>query len=237
MAFTPDARLNPTADLARELNVTLVVGHSEPGQPRPFNAASIVAPDGSVKGTHRKIHLFLGERQSVQPGQAARAFATDLGKIGVEICFDTCYTGVTRRVARDGAQLIAMPNYDPPTPHGVLHRLHAALLPFRAVENHVPFVRADPNGLSQIIDATGRILAQSPLYTGDTLVADVALGDGRGTFFTRLGDWLVYLCVVVLVASVAVCLRQRRTLQMEPRSPEYGTTQSVSFPELPPAVV
>jgi apolipoprotein N-acyltransferase len=96
-----------------------------------------------------------------------------------------------------------MPNWDPPTPRGILHRLHAALVPFRAVENRVPFIRADANGLSQIIDATGRIVGQAPLYASDAVVGDVALGDGRGTAFTRLGDWLAYLCLF-LVAIFAL---------------------------------
>lgn len=101
-----------------------------------------------------------------------------------------------------GARLIALPNYDPPTPRGVLHRLHGAMLPFRAVENGVPFVRADSNGLSQIVDAQGRIVGQSPLFTPDVLVGDVALGDGQGTFFTRTGDWLAYTCLLMMCISL-----------------------------------
>jgi len=50
---------HPTANLARELKTYLVVGHSEPAQPKSFNAAAIVGPDGRVRGIHRKIHLFL----------------------------------------------------------------------------------------------------------------------------------------------------------------------------------
>src|SRR5207249_3075540 len=115
---------------------------------------------------------------------------------------DSCYTGITRRIAAAGARIIAMPNFDPPTPRGVLHRLHGAILPFRAVENRVPFVRADPSGLSQIVDATGRILAESPLLTADALVADVALGDGKGTPFTRWGDWVADLCLLIAAAGL-----------------------------------
>jgi apolipoprotein N-acyltransferase len=202
--FAPEGRADPTLALAREVRAHLVVGYSEAASPKSYNCAAIVAPDGSIKGVHRKIHLFLGERQSVQAGREAMAFDTDLGRVGVEICFDSCHTGVTRRIAGAGAQIIAMPNYDPPTPRGVLHRLHASMLPFRAVENRVPFVRADPTGLSQIIDPTGRIVAESPLFAADTLVADVRLGDGRGTLFTRLGDWLAYLCVLGVVVGTVV---------------------------------
>jgi apolipoprotein N-acyltransferase len=209
-SFAPETPGDATVDLARGLKAHLVVGYTDGAQPKPFNCAAIVAPDGTVKGVHRKIHLFLGERQSTRCGCEAKAFDTDLGRVGVEICFDSCYTDVTRRIARDGGRIIAMPNWDPPTPRGILHRLHAALVPLRAVENRVPFVRADANGLSEIIDATGRIVDQAPLYAGDALIGDVALGDGTGTTFTRLGDWLAYLCLAIVVASSLPSRRRRK---------------------------
>ena len=77
------------------------------------------------------------------------------------------------------------------------------MLPFRAVENHVPFVRADSNGLSQIVSADGYIVGQSGLFVPDVLVGTVTLGNGQGTFFTRFGDWLAYLCLLVVVGMLA----------------------------------
>lgn len=201
VSFQPERADDPTRCLARELGAHLVAGYSEPGTPKGRNCAAIIAPDGSVRGIHRKVHLFLGERRDTLPGHEARAFDTGLGRLGIEICFDTCYTGLTRRIAADGARLIAMPNFDPPTPGAVLHRLHGCILPFRAVENAVPIVRADPSGYSQLIDRTGRIVRQSPMWAPDALVGDLALGVGRATLFTRLGDWVVYLCLAVLVGT------------------------------------
>ena len=142
-------------------------------------------------------------------GWQATAFNTKLGKVGMEICFDGCYPEVTRRIVRAGARIIAMPNWDPPMPRGVLHRLHSAMQPFRAVENHVPFIRADANGLSQIIDASGRIVGQAPLYAADGLVGDVALGDGKGTLFTRWGDWFAYLCLLMAAVFSVVGFRSQ----------------------------
>jgi apolipoprotein N-acyltransferase len=78
------------------------------------------------------------------------------------------------------------------------------MLPFRAVENGTPFVRSDPNGLSQVIDGHGRVLAQGPLYRSAIVSATVVLGTGRGTFFTRTGDWLAWLCVAGFVAIGAL---------------------------------
>jgi apolipoprotein N-acyltransferase len=93
-----------------------------------------------------------------------------------------------------------MPNFDPPTPGGVLHRLHGAVLPFRAIENRVGFIRADWSGLSQLIDPYGRIVQQADLGRAEVLVADVPTGDGRGTCFTKLGDWVAWLSVAVVAA-------------------------------------
>ena len=209
-AFVPDNPQDETRRLARQTGMALVVGYSDRTWPKPYNCAAYVAPDGHFLGpVHHKIHLYLSERLTNLSGNAPTVVTTPQGRIGLEICFDSCYTNTTRQEVGQGARLIALPNYDPPTPRGVLHRLHGAMLPFRAVENAVPFVRADSNGLSQIVDANGRIVGQSPLYAPDVLVGDVALGNGQGTFFTRFGDWLAYLCLLI-VAGAALAVRDRR---------------------------
>ncbi len=210
--FTPADPKDETRQLAKSLKTALVVGYSDDTRPKPFNCAAYLAPDGSVLSpVHHKVHLYLAEQQTNQSGHSATVVQTPSGPIGLEICFDSCYTGTTRETVQQGARLIAMPNYDPPTPRGVLHRLHGAMLPFRAAENGVPFVRADSNGLSQIVDAHGRILAQSPLYRPDVLAADVPLCDGCGTFFTRWGDWLAYACLTVDALGLAAILRRKQS--------------------------
>ena len=203
-AFNPDNPDDPTRTLARATNASLVVGYSDGSRPKPFNCAALIGPDGTVQGIHHKIHLYLGESQTVQRGGTPTAYETARGRMGMEVCFDSCYTGVTRQIVRAGARLIAMPNYDPPSPHGVLHELHGAMLPFRAVENAVPFVRSDSNGLSQIIGPDGAIVAQAPLFAPDVLTGTVALGSGRGTFFTRWGDWAAYLCLLGALCGLVI---------------------------------
>ena len=210
--FSPNDPQDETRRLARSLKTALVVGYSDDAKPKPFNCAAYLAPTGAVlQPVHHKVHLYLAEQQTNQAGHSATVAQTKHGPLGLEICFDSCYTGTTRRTVQLGARLIAMPNYDPPTPHGILHRLHGAMLPFRAAENAVPFVRADSNGLSQIIDAHGRILAQAPLYRPDVLIAAVPLGDGLGTLFTRWGDWLAYVCLAIDAAGLVAVFRRRQS--------------------------
>jgi len=195
-SYMPLSKRDETTALVRKLGVYMVVGYSNDAPHRKtYNCAGLIAPNGRLIGVHHKICLFAEEVHTIEPGNVTTAFATPLGRLGMEICFDTCNTSITRRVASHGARLILVPNYDPPTVHGILHNLHAALVVYRAVENHVPLVRCDSNGDSQVIDPYGRILAQAPLYAPATIVADVPLGNGRGTVFTRQGDWFAYLCV------------------------------------------
>lgn len=192
-SFVPGAPINPTAALAKKLGTYLVVGYTQEARPKYYNTAAIVSPGGDTLGVYHKIHLFGGEAESDLAGYDAKAFPTGIGTIGMEICFDSCFADITRRLAREGAQLVAVPNSDPLTEHGDLHRLHAALLPLRAVENHVAIVRSDPNGHSLIVAPDGRIVADAPMWTADALVGNVQLGNGQGTFYSRWGDWLAYL--------------------------------------------
>lgn len=201
-AFTPNNPNSEANRLAWETGRYLVVGHemNVKGVPRPYNCASLISPQGKTLATHHKIALFLGERQTMQAGTRATVADTPLGKIGMLICFDTCYTAPTRDAVRQGAQLIAVPNFDPPTPRATLHYLHAAVMPFRAVENHVAIIRADPNGKSQIISPSGAILGEAAMYEAIALVRGVPLGDGKGTLYTHFGDWFAYLCLAVTLA-------------------------------------
>ncbi len=207
-AYAPLKADDETNALARSLHAYMVVGYADTAQPLPFNCAGLITPQGQAAGVYHKIHLFMGERQTNSMGHATPTFPTPLGRVGMEICFDSLYSSTTRGLALAGAQIIAMPNFDPPTPQGVLHLLHAAQLPFRAVENRVPFVRADSNGASQIIASDGQVVAQGLLWTPTALVGSVRPGDGQGTFFTRYGDWFAYGC---LAGALALGLLLRKS--------------------------
>lgn len=201
-AYQPSDPNDETNALARKTSVCLVVGYSDNHEPHPHNCAGLILPDGSSGGVYHKFHLFMGERQVVTPGHGTTAFVSPFGKIGMEICFDSLYTNITRGLVKHGAQIVAMPNFDPPTPRGILHNLHCAMLPLRAVENRVPIVRSDSNGESQIVGKSGRVIGQGPLWQPDVLVGTVALGTGAGTFFTQWGDWFAYLCVLIMLGCM-----------------------------------
>ena len=206
--FQPDKTDDATRQLARQLRTTLVAGFIEERGRKQWNSAALVSPSGEVLGVHRKIHLYAGERATTTAGTTPTVVDSDHGKIGIAICFDTCWTNVLRDEANNGAQMVVMPNFDPPVPRGVVHYLHGAMLPFRAIENRVPIVRADPNGHSGVITAQGRVLEALPLQSAGVSVQNVTLGSGQGTLFSRWGEWLVWLCGAVIVGFA---LQKNRT--------------------------
>jgi apolipoprotein N-acyltransferase len=71
---------------------------------------------------------------------------------------------------------------------------------FRAIENRTAFIMTDVAFNSAIVDPYGHVLklAISPEGSATTLVSDVPLGSGI-TLYSKLGDWLGWICLAGLV--------------------------------------
>ncbi len=99
--------------MAAAHGVHVVYGFEETGDAPSgaiHNSANIVAPDGLV-GTYRKLHLGIPlETDRFTPGDALPVFQTDLGPIGIQICYDF-YMGpeLSRVLAMKGARLLLNP--------------------------------------------------------------------------------------------------------------------------------
>ncbi len=144
------------------------------------------------------MHPYGGESPSWTPGQPIRALASPYGTLGAVICYDTMFTDPCRYQALNGARLVAVPTADPLTPAYLFHYLHAAVTTLRAAEHRVSMARSEYSGVSMIVDGYGRVLAEVGGDEDKLIVADVPLGDGNGTFYTRVGDYFVVVCVLLM---------------------------------------
>ena len=93
----PGPVVAPLVDVAAELGIHLVVGTYERG-PSPevvYNSSVLVDPAGELLGVYRKTHPFTSEAVSgggwVTPGDTVTVCDTELGRIGMIICFDGDY--------------------------------------------------------------------------------------------------------------------------------------------------
>ena len=74
-----------------------------------YNAVAVVS-DAGVIGHYRKLHLFGGERKLFLPGDGGLPVVdTPLGRVGICVCYDLRFVEVTRILALQGAQVVAVP--------------------------------------------------------------------------------------------------------------------------------
>jgi predicted amidohydrolase len=178
----------PTVNRLRQLSdrhqVVLVAGFCETsGLDWPHNSA-VVIDRGTLAACYRKTHLWDREKLLFTPGsEAPPVVSTSVGRIGLLVCYDLEMPEVTRRLARQGAQIIAAPANWPlmPKPSGQ-RPIEIAKAQAAAAENKVFVAVADRcgsdrgqswTGGSVICDVSGYLLAEAATGEPDVVFATI----------------------------------------------------------------
>lgn len=157
------------------------------------NRAFVIAPDGEIRATYDKIHMFdvdldNGEswRESAvyEPGQDA--VITDIGEVktGLAICYDMRFPHLFREYAMNGAEVITSPAaFTRQTGEAHWH----AILRSRAIENGAFMIAAAQGGLhedgretyghSLIVNPWGEIVGEVDHNEPGFVVVDIDLDD------------------------------------------------------------
>jgi apolipoprotein N-acyltransferase len=212
------------SEVARRAHATMVVGSlgvANPGQPASqlYNSAAVIAPNGDWIARYDKIHLvpfgeyvpfkrlltFAGkltrEVGDFLPGESRKPLALGNYQMGVFICYEAAYPGEIRDFANNGAQVFVNISDDAwfgQTAAPVQHLNQARM---RAIENHRWLVRATDTGITVVIDPFGRVVAQAPRNLRTSLDVPYSVVSGT-TFYTRHGNWFVWLCVIISIAAL-----------------------------------
>jgi predicted amidohydrolase len=173
--------------LAREHGVHVVFGMPEESGVKGVihNTAVFVGPKGLV-GKYRKIHLpthsVFEERRYYRPGQEASVFKTDIGTIGLNICYDLYFPELTRLQALQGAELVVCISASP----GLRRRFFEGFCLSRAMENAVYLAYVNRVGIeeglqfwggSRVIAPNGSVLAQCKYDVEEFQICKVDLGE------------------------------------------------------------
>lgn len=104
--------------LAAEYEVYIVYGFPERDSVFNdilYNSAVLIDKHGHPLGTYRKVHPFASEKMWCRAGCEYPVFNTDIGKLGIMICWDTAFPEVARTYALKGADLlIVSTNWEDP---------------------------------------------------------------------------------------------------------------------------
>jgi predicted amidohydrolase len=149
---------------------------------KPYNTSVLIDPDGNIAAVYRKLHLFdidiaggpsYRESDRVSAGNSVVTAETELGRLGLSICYDVRFPELYRIMALEGARILFVPanfTYDTGKAHW------ECLLRARAVENSCYVVAAAQTGMkrngirayghSMVIDPWGKIIALMEDGTG-----------------------------------------------------------------------
>jgi apolipoprotein N-acyltransferase len=211
-------------DFNSKHNVDLLFNSAEPDpiNGKYFNSAVLTDKQGTEIAQYDKIYLVpFGEAvpgpfEGIVPalvgsfsyGNRYELMPFGEAKAGVVLCYESAFGDLSREMVRRGADvLIEMTNdgYLGPTPVLRQHLAHAV---FRAVETNRPLLRTTNVGISGYITEQGEILDATKPYTEDIRVWPVNKSDGNQTFYVKYGDWFAWLCTIVTLATLLLCLHR-----------------------------
>ena len=187
--------------LAKKTGMHIIFGMpelSEKTQATIFNTAVCVGPQGLI-GKYRKMYLpthsVFEEKRYFRPGYEAAAFQTELGNIGLTICYDVFFPEVFRLIRLMGAQLIICISASPAVRRSYFEILTSA----RALENTAFLAYVNLAGVedglqfwggSRLVGPTGDVLAKAKYDEEDFVICEVDFSDLKTaeTFIPTLRD-------------------------------------------------
>ncbi len=187
--------------LAEDSGMHIIFGMpelSEKARATIYNSAVFVGPRGLI-GKYRKMYLpthsVFEEKRHFRPGFETAVFDTQIGKIGLCICYDVFFPEVTRLARLRGAELIVCISASPAVRRCYFEILTAA----RALENtaflaYVNLVGVEDGlqfwGGSRLVSPTGDLIVKAKYDEEDFVTCDANYNDLRPaeTFIPTLRD-------------------------------------------------
>ncbi len=151
-------------ELAKKYDVYIISGMAEAHPTIPgtlYNSAVLINPAGKLAGVHRKAHIPGYEKHYFIPSNTNDVFETDIGTIGIGICYDNQFAELTRTYALKGAEILVMlwnmPSFS--NDGTILHNLTSV----RAFENRMYAVSCNRIGENNGIQFFGYSAVANPV--------------------------------------------------------------------------
>lgn len=165
----------------RGLHIAVGVCQRHPTIPGTlYNAAVLIGPAGELIGVHHKVHIPGEEKHYFYPGNTVGVHRTDLGTIGLMVCYDLRFPELARLMALQGAEMLIAVYNGPRRPRDIARRFEFTAA-MRAQENQCYVVACNRTGSDGEVQFAGCSAIAAP--TGDVLAV---AGEGeevlRATF-------------------------------------------------------
>jgi len=186
------------------------------GKLLPYNTAVMVDPAGHRVFSYDKIELvpfgeFIPWRKWLWFANTITAEVGDFqrgthysvgelpgGRFSVFICYEAVIPDEIRHFVQRGAGLLINLSNDGWFGHSAALEQHLMQARVRAVENRRWLLRDTNTGITASVSPYGRIVATIPPGRRSVLIAPYGFREDL-TIYTRFGDWLAYLSVVMSI--------------------------------------
>jgi apolipoprotein N-acyltransferase len=226
--FSPEHWYEPFfLSLAKKVNAPILFGslayeaRSHPEEYKYFNSAFLVSPEDKKVSQYDKVHLVpFGEYVPLKsflpfveklvvgvgdfsPGKNFTLFGIPMARFGVLICYEIIFPDLSRHYCKSGANFLVTITNDAWFGRSSAPYQHFSMAVFRAVENRTAVVRAANSGISGIIEPTGYIQRQTPLFERTYCKGKIPV-NSSSTFYSRYGDVGVALCGIILLLFMLI---------------------------------
>ncbi|UCD78841.1 MAG: apolipoprotein N-acyltransferase [Desulfobacterales bacterium] len=186
-----------------------------------YNSAYLISPATKTMGKYDKTHLvpfgeyvpfkkwlpFLGKIVAqvgdFRAGKKGRTLAWRDQQLGIQICYEIIFPGLSRAMVQNGASLLINITNDAWFGKTSGPYQHFSMTVFRAVENRRALVRSANTGISGFIDPAGRVLASTDLLQDAVATQMIPLVE-EISVYTRIGDLFAVGCLALAALFIAV---------------------------------
>jgi apolipoprotein N-acyltransferase len=128
--------------------------------------------------------------------------------VGDTICWDIAFDDLMREAVNGGAQVLVVQTSNASFTGTSQPEQQFKISRLRAIETGRWVLVPSTNGISAIVDASGRVVARAPMHKPATLAASVPLAAGP-TSGILIGRWLEYAISLAGLVAVGLGVRQR----------------------------
>lgn len=186
-----------------------------------YNSAYLIDAGSKVINRYDKVHLvpfgeyvpfkkwlpFLGKMVEqvgdFKPGTAGNTLSWNERTLGIQICFEIIYPGLSRAMVQNGADFLINITNDAWFEKTSAPYQHFSMTIFRAIENRRSLVRAANTGISGFVDPVGNIMGQTELFHDTVLSRDIPIYNEL-SIYTRFGDFFAVICSLISVFLIGL---------------------------------
>jgi apolipoprotein N-acyltransferase len=209
--------------LPRELNTDLLFGTISRDDDRGFRNSALLADKSGTLNRYDKVQLvpfgeytplvsyipFLRDLTAAggdfTRGAGHAPLKSDIGLVGVLICYEGVFPAITYKTVRQGAQVLVNLTNDAWYDRTSAPYQHFAFYIFRAIETDRYVLRAANTGISAIIDPKGRVQNRTAIFTEEVLTGSFGMRKTK-TFYVDHGDYFILIALAILIGAACIGL-------------------------------